>query len=146
MNIKHLIAIIMIAIVLGIAQAGEPLPLDCLQDATGMVSYPGGAIDWQSWLGLEGVSVWVGYENGGWDVPADITGIDERTGELRRNDYTIYGWQHGEHVQVWIRYSETTGDYYLFPFADTSTEDGAMHPCGGWRVDGEAFEVVIDGS
>jgi hypothetical protein len=147
---KHMITIVLAAIVLGIAQAGEPLPLDCVahgdnwQIATWY--YPRVWQDvadeqWQALSVLPGDSVWIGYDAGGWGIPADIQGAWLITQKPRKGG-----------MEVWIWHSEATGDYYLFPFvsmerfADKNGEHYGVHPCGGWRVDGEAFGAVIDGS
>jgi hypothetical protein len=132
---RWLIATILILSALIGVRADTERALDCVSDAVG-IEYHTWLVDMPEWddlLALEGVSVWVGYDAGGWDVPEDI-----------HNHGRITGTQYGERVEVWVWHSDQSDRYYLFPFssmrrfADSNGEHYGVHPCGG-------FEVVIDG-
>lgn len=95
------------------------------------VQAPMSAERWQDWLTLEGDSIWVGYERGGWDVPDDIRPL-----------YKLRGTQDGAPVEVWIW---TDGvNVYIFPFADTTVANFAMHPCGGYVASYQQFYTLGD--
>jgi hypothetical protein len=93
------------------------------------------ATQWRAWQDLEGRNLWLGYAHGGW-----ATSGDERwAGRLIGDDYV-----------VWLFYSPSRQEYELFPFADTRIYADAngdhygMHPCGGWAVDKEIIEALIE--
>jgi hypothetical protein len=91
--------------------------------------------EWQQWQELEGRDLWLGYENGGWDT----TGDERWAGRLI-----------GEQYVVWLFYSPSRREFELFPFADTriyadaNGEHYGMHPCGGWAVDEDIIDAIIE--
>ncbi len=123
-------------------------PLDCVAEASNLWIYSHEGIreipqyEWDLWLTLNGESMWIGDENGHWDIPEDTHGYV--------NDITIYGIQDGEIIQVWIRYSESTEHYYLLsfdnmiPHTDENNENYGIHPCGGWEIDKKKIDFLID--
>lgn len=126
------------------AIATEPKPLDCVADATNLTLYQwdywGQHYDpveiyswqWNELLAIDGDSIWVGYENGGWDVPSDVIGI-----------WKITGTQNDEPIEIWIWRTrvERPYRYFVFPFANTELyadkngEHFGQHPCGGWEIE-----------
>jgi hypothetical protein len=119
------------------AQAGDPMPLDCLADATDLALYRWGHYhdpialqDWQ-WdelRAIPGDNKWVGYDNGGWDIPGDLEG-----------QWKIVGEQYGATIEIWL-WTNNSDYYYLFPLANNEPYmiDGdhwGVHPCGGFEVD-----------
>jgi len=95
------------------------------------------ADDWQAWQELEGRDLWLGYDAGGWET----TGDERAAGRLVGDDYL-----------VWLFYSPTRNEYDILPFADTRLfadsvgDHYGMHPCGGWAIDAEIIEGLIDGN
>jgi hypothetical protein len=90
---------------------------------------------WQAWQELDGRSLWLGYANGGWET----TGDERWAGRLIGDDY-----------EVWLFYSPTRQEYDLLPFADTrlfadaNGEHYGMHPCGGWAVNEDIINAIIE--
>jgi len=142
-----LLAIVFLLLNGAIIATTDNLPLDCVADADNLTlqawqrAYPSFDIDteqWQTLTRIEGNSVWVGYSDGGWNVPADVIGAWQIEGDIDNSP-----------VSIWIWSSEQTGAYYIFPFADTSLfadsngQHYGMHPCGGWRVDHSDFIIPV---
>lgn len=80
---------------------------------------------------IEGESIWIGYDQGGWDLPAGFA-------SLRFERYWIRGYKDGDEFWAMLR---TTPDYSLAivyentePFADANGEHYGYHPCGGWEI------------
>ena len=90
---------------------------------------------WNALQTLTGRDLWIGYDNGGWET----TGDEYRRYTLRGDDY-----------EVWVYYSPLREEYELFPFADTALFPDAngdhwgMHPCGGWAVDQQIINAIIE--
>ena len=86
--------------------------------------------EWESLHELSGRSLWIGYENGGWDLDEPVFVF-----------YTIeaYSIEDYSPIEIWIALGET--EWYWFPFANTELFADAngdhygMHPCGGFAVD-----------
>lgn len=94
--------------------------------------------DIPSWQGILGQSVWVGYEQGGFDIPDDTADY-----------FTIYAvGEAGNEVQIWVWEAPSTPDWlYVLPFnnttpySDANGEHFGVHPCGAFRVN--AFDVYL---
>jgi hypothetical protein len=137
-----LIALLIFLFVLVIAEASEEYPLSCVADADNLTLYDWGwyrtgtpidANQWDEWLQVEGADIWCGYDC---ESPFDIT----------EDVYPAYKIV-GEQSEVWIWRGRQSGDYYVFPFADTTLDDdGNPHPCGAYHVDKDELNEVIDGS
>ena len=81
---------------------------------------------------LEGYGdVWVGYDNGGWNVPVDIRPLGR-----------LYLWNDDtDRAMIWIYIADSMpGWTYWFvfdnmkPFADRNGNHYGIHPCGVYRV------------
>ena len=80
---------------------------------------------------LGGVDIWVGYENGGFDIPSDVSLA-----------HKLYGvGVDRQPILIWIAYAPSTPNLtYWLPFNNTTVYDvpgqryKAIHPCGAFRV------------
>jgi hypothetical protein len=126
------------------AQEAGPV-IECLPDdiwgaqisgPTWMQPLPLDTEDWENLGQLQGVpDVWVGYDNGGFDVSGDAYRL-----------WTIQAYAGNNPIMVWINYSRSANEFYWFPFAnivpyaDTNGDHYGPHPCGAFRV---SYEDVI---
>jgi hypothetical protein len=95
------IIILILSVLVGV-RADTERALACVADAVG-IEYHTWLVDMPSWselLTVEGVSVWVGYGAGGWDVPQDV-----------HNHGRIIGQQYGERIEVWVFHSDMADRY-----------------------------------
>lgn len=77
-------------------------------------------------------AIWVGYANGGWDVPGDIHGAYK---------FRAPG------ASVWVWYAESAGLYYLFAFDNIIPDaGGGIHPCGYGAITTQQFDEILEGS
>jgi len=117
-------------------QERQPV-LDCLGDVEAPMLFTRQVtlLDNEAWQRLretEGRSIWIGYENGGFDVPDDLRMAAQVRGRGERGE-----------IMVWIYQSPSTPEYsYWFvfasivPFADGDGDHYGVHPCGAFRVEG----------
>ena len=103
-------------------------------------------------------NIWVGYENGGFDLPADAAPeyTLRFTAALNVLDWPlIYQGQAynrlelpNDQIEVWFLYSQSTGEGYVFPFISltpTSTPSGeheGSHLWGAYAVPWSAVEAL----
>lgn len=84
---------------------------------------------------LEGVSIWVGYADGGYALPGDTASW-----------FKLYI---NGNRQVWAYASVETGNAYLFvfdnltPYADANGQHYGIHPCGMFAVERSAVGAII---
>lgn len=126
------------------AQA-EPI-LDCLGDVselervtvqTNARNRPMSDAQLEALATVDGASIWVGYENGGWDYPPGFK-------EMEFARYWIFGKREG--VRFWVILYVGAEWSYGFTFANTEVYADAngqhvgQHPCDGYTFDGR--EVI----
>ena len=121
-----------------LAQSHERYPIvACLGDVSHMRTWHGelDTIEWAEIEALEGTPIWVGYENGGWNVPADLHNRPERV-------YRGMG-EDGQPVMIWVTSapSDPSAEYWFVfddvtPYAINGAHYG-VHPCGAYRVERE---------
>ncbi len=143
--ITFLISWLLFFAVIGAAPAQDTLPLDCVMDMDNPtlqvwghpnLSYSISADIWQQLTEIDGDSIWIGYDAGGWSVPNDIVGAWKITGDNGNSE-------------IWVWQSENEYAYYVFPFANTELfADGngnhyGMHPCGGWQITRSDLNLLI---
>jgi len=82
------------------------------------------------WQDVMGESIWVGYENGGFDLPDKRYFLSD----------VLFKTSKGERY-MWIVASHSIPDtIYVFPFksmepyADANGDHYGVHPCGAYRV------------
>jgi hypothetical protein len=91
------------------------------------VIYPFQCLD----IGLDDIEardIWVGYENGGFDLPDDL----EYVLPYRDDEY-----------QIWFRYSPSKEEYYVFPFDHVPTMENP-HPCAGAAITPDDYIEVVN--
>jgi hypothetical protein len=82
---------------------------------------------------IEARSIWVGYDNGGWDVPDDVELIYRYNREWI-DTYRVY-------------YSASADEYYVFVYDTLPVDEGkgylSWHPCGQGAVSVDDYIEVI---
>jgi len=119
----------------------------CIANATNLTYRPRGTYQyiplpeavWHKLLTVTGDSIWVGYENGGWDIPADAQQFARLRGE--QNETPVMAW-------FWESPSQSAFVYVLVfdntePFAAPSGEHYGIHPCNGFRVNRTAVLALF---
>ena len=135
-----LLAVVVIAALAYTSQA-EPI-LDCLGDVadleqvtiqTGNRNRPLTDAQLEAIAAIDGESIWVGYENGGWDYPDGIEAMSFTR-------YWIFGKRDG--VRFWVILYIGAEWSYGFTFsntevyADANGEHIGQHPCYAYAFDG----------
>lgn len=99
------------------------------------------AEDIEALWALEGESIWIGYENGGWAYPADMA-------EMTFASYWVFGKYGGEKFWVTLYVADEYALGFVYdntdPFADSNGEHMGYHPCGGWQLDVDSVMAVIE--
>jgi hypothetical protein len=135
-----IIALLVFVIVLVVVNADSGYPFACVADADNLVLYRWGryrtgqaisAEQWQALQLVQGVDIWVGYDNGGFDITEDIYPV-----------WKIKGMIGNEPMQAWIWQGER--HYYVLSIADTTIDaGGGIHGCGVHRVDKGAIDDIF---
>lgn len=101
--------------------------LNCLDDVPD---------EWRWLRDVEGVTIWIGYDEGGWDVPADLYPYPVRvlSAESPTDNHMM---------EIWIGYAPSTPGvtyWWIFDdvsvFADSAGAHEGIHPCGAYAVGG----------
>lgn len=139
-----LLIVVVIAALVYTARA-EPI-LDCLGDVAELErvtvqvnnrNRPMTDAQLQAIAEIDGESIWIGYERGGWNYPAGIEDMDFTR-------YWIFGRRDG--VRFWVILYVGAEWSYGFTFANTEVyadangEHVGQHPCDGYTFDGR--EVI----
>lgn len=109
---------------------------------------------------IHGRNIWIGYANGGYDMPEDSRLRYRIVFEVARNvlpgpllyNGTIYNElvMENDEIQVWFWSSESTNEYYVFPFRSmTSTcvpsgEHCGEHLTGAYAIPASEMQRVLD--
>jgi len=120
------IAVLLVLVIFWIApgiQAQDELVVACLDAPLG---------EFGSWQDVVGENIWIGYENGGFDVPSDLYFLPD----------VVFDTSNGLRY-LWVVASDSTPDYiYVLPFnsmepySDANGDHYGVHPCGAFRVTG----------
>jgi len=91
---------------------------------------------WNNLLQIKGRDIWLGYDQGGFDVPEDIIPLFRFRGIGEEN----------QAVELWIWWARSTpASLYWFPFpsvvpfADSNGDHYGIHPCGAYIVNFNDF-------
>jgi hypothetical protein len=88
---------------------------------------------------LEGPSIWVGYERGGWAWPVD-TALEAALRLTWKNRHETHVYIYAAASTPALRYAVVFKD--VRRFADAKGEHMGEHPCGGYAVASEAVEAI----
>lgn len=135
-----LLAVVVIAALVYTTRA-EPI-LDCLGDVAdldhvtvqvGNRNRPMTAAQIEALATVEGESIWIGYERGGWNYPPGFK-------EMTFTRYWVFGKREG--VRFWVILYIGAEWSYGFTFsntevyADANGQHVGQHPCYAYEVDG----------
>lgn len=147
---RRLLLLLIVTVIAAVAYStrAEPI-LDCLGDVaeleqvtiqTGNRNRPLTDAQLEAIAAIEGESIWIGYEHGGWDYPDGIEAMSFTR-------YWIFGKRDG--VKFWvILYIGAEWSYgFTFantePYADANGEHYGQHPCDGYAIDGAALVEAV---
>ncbi len=89
---------------------------------------------------LTGDSIWIGYENGGWAYPENMS-------EMEFERYWIFGKKSGVNFWVIIYVSDDYTYGFVFEnteaYTDSNGEHYGQHPCGGWEIDTQSARNAL---
>lgn len=88
-------------------------------------------VDDENWNRVVGENIWVGYENGGFDMP-------------RSYIYGVVQFDNG--TELWVYYSRETPEYYyVMPFRNLKPHGDpyGVHPCGAFSIDHDSNAYLV---
>lgn len=88
---------------------------------------------------LQGPSIWIGYERGGWAWPSDVA-LETCLQLVWKNRHTTHLYVYASVSTPALRYVVVFKDMTIF--ADSNGQHVGQHPCGGYAVSVEAVEAV----
>ena len=140
---RRLLVVLIVTVIAALAYTAQAEPiLDCLGDAadlddvtvqTGNRNRPMTTAQLDALAAVDGESIWIGYERGGWDYPDGFK-------EMTFTRYWVFGKREG--VRFWVILYIGAEWSYGFTFsntevyADANGEHIGQHPCYAYAFDG----------